>query len=99
MGRPKQVYPQVMIDLRNREKMGIEKYGVSVDKAELNAIQWMQHAYEESLDHAIYMKKLILEAHREIARAKGKEHAPNVHEIQIKVDEYVSKNQLKLFDE
>lgn len=90
MGRPKQVYAQVMIDLRDREKMGIEKYGVSVDKAELNALQWMQHAYEESLDHAIYMKKLILEAHREIARAKGKE-------IQGKVDEYVSKNQLKLF--
>ena len=56
MGRPKQVYAQVMIDLRDREKMGIEKYGVSVDKAELNALQWMQHAYEESLDHAIYMK-------------------------------------------
>ena len=36
MGRPKQVYAQVMIDLRDREKMGIEKYGVSVDKAELN---------------------------------------------------------------
>lgn len=90
MGRPKQVYAQVMIDLRDREKMGIEKYGVSVDKAELSALQWMQHAYEESLDHAIYMKKLILEAHREIERAKSKD-------IQGKVDEYVSKDQLKLF--
>jgi len=95
MCRPKQVYAQVMIDLRAREKMGIEKYGVSVDKAELNTLQWMQHAYEESLDHAIYMKKLILEAHRQIARAKGSEHAPDVHELQEKIDE----NQLKLFTE
>ena len=93
MGRPKQVYAQVMLDLRAREKMGIEKYGVSVDKAKLDTIQWMQHAYEESLDHAIYMKKIILEAHRQIERAKGKEHAPDVHELQEKIDE----NQLKLF--
>lgn len=97
MGRPKQVYAQVMVDLRGREKMGIEKYGVSVDKAELDTLQWMQHAYEESLDHAIYMKKLILEAHREIERAKGKGYAPNVHEIQSKIDNHISKNQLKLF--
>ena len=93
MGRPKQVYAQVMIDLRAREKMGIEKYGVSVDKAKLEPIEWMQHAYEESLDHAIYMKKIILQAHREITRVKGREHAPDVHELQEKIDE----NQLKLF--
>lgn len=97
MGRPKQVYAQVMVDLRDREKMGIEKYGVSVDKAELDTLQWMQHAYEESLDHAIYMKKIILDAHREIQRVKGKEHAPNVHEIQSKIDNHISKNQLELF--
>lgn len=86
MGRPKQVYAQVMLDLRNREKMGIEKYGVSVDKAKLDALQWMQHAYEESLDHAIYMKKLILEAHKNV-------EALEIDKVQYKVD----KNQLNLF--
>jgi hypothetical protein len=86
MGRPKQVYAQVMFDLRAREKMGIEKYGVSVDKAKLNTLQWMQHAYEESLDHAIYMKKLILEAHKNV-------ESLDVEKIQYKLDE----NQLKLF--
>lgn len=86
MGRPKQVYAQVMIDLRSREKMGIEKYGVSVDKAKLDTLKWMQHAYEESLDHAIYMKKLILEAHKNV-------ESLDVEKIQYKLDE----NQLKLF--
>lgn len=86
MGRPKQVYAQVMIDLRSREKMGIEKYGVSVDKAKLDTLKWMQHAYEESLDHAIYMKKLILEAHKNVETL-------DVEKIQYKLDE----NQLKLF--
>jgi hypothetical protein len=87
MGRPKQVYAQVMLDLRAREKMGIEKYGVSVDKAKLDAIQWMQHAYEESLDHAIYMKKLILQSKVDILKmSRDNEHI-----------EDVSKDQLKLF--
>jgi hypothetical protein len=87
MGRPKQVYAQVMLDLRAREKMGIEKYGVSVDKAKLDAIQWMQHAYEESLDHAIYMKKLILQSKVDILKmSRDNEHI-----------EDISKDQLKLF--
>jgi hypothetical protein len=87
MGRPKQVYAQVMLDLRAREKMGIEKYGVSVDKAKLDAIQWMQHAYEESLDHAIYMKKLILQSKVDILKmSRDNEHVQEV-----------SKDQLKLF--
>jgi hypothetical protein len=87
MGRPKQVYAQVMLDLRAREKMGIEKYGVSVDKAKLDAIQWMQHAYEESLDHAIYMKKLILQSKVDILKmSRDNDHV-----------EDVSKDQLKLF--
>jgi hypothetical protein len=87
MGRPKQVYAQVMLDLRAREKMGIEKYGISVDKAKLDAIQWMQHAYEESLDHAIYMKKLILQSKVDILKmSRDNDHV-----------EEVSKDQLKLF--
>ena len=87
MGRPKQVYAQVMLDIREREKMGIEKYGVSVDKAKLDTLQWMQHAYEESLDHAIYMKKLILQSKVDILKmSRDNDHV-----------EEVSKDQLKLF--
>jgi hypothetical protein len=87
MGRPKQVYAQVMLDLRAREKMGIEKYGVSVDKAKLDTLQWMQHAYEESLDHAIYMKKLILQSKVDILKmSRDNDYI-----------EEVSKDQLKLF--
>jgi len=86
MGRPKQVYAQVILDLRSREKMGIEKYGVSVDKAELDTLKWMQHAYEESLDHAIYMKKIILEAQKYVDTL-------DIEKVHYKLDE----NQLKLF--
>ena len=88
MARPKQVYAQVIKDLRAREKFGIDKYGVSVDKAQLDSLKWMQHAYEESLGHAIYMKKLMLQYSREI-------EANTVQTSHLKIEE--DKNQLKLF--
>jgi hypothetical protein len=53
------VYEQIISDLKEREAMGIRKYGVSVDDAQLTDDQWLQHAYEEALDFAVYIKKLM----------------------------------------
>lgn len=49
----------MITDLIHRETLGIEKYGVTVDEANLTQLQWLQHAYEEALDMSIYLKKLI----------------------------------------
>ena len=54
------VYKEVIIDLISREKMGRMKYGTTVDKANLSEREWMQHAYEEALDFAIYLKRMML---------------------------------------
>ena len=54
-------YQSIINDLIEREKMGVEKYGVTVDNANLTEEQWLQHAYEEALDMAVYLKKLIEE--------------------------------------
>ena len=88
-GRPKQVYAQVIKDLRAREKVGIKKYGISVDKAKLDAMQWMQRAYEESLDHAVYMKKLMLQYTKE-----AKAFDAPISQVRIEEDA----NQLNLFE-
>jgi len=53
------VYEQIISDLKEREAMGIRKYGVSVDDAQLTDDEWLQHAYEEALDFAVYIKKLM----------------------------------------
>jgi len=53
------VYKEVISDLISREKMGRIKYGTTVDKANLSEKEWMQHAYEEALDFAIYLKKMM----------------------------------------
>jgi hypothetical protein len=61
------IYQQIIADLEKREAMGIQKYGTSVDDASLTQEQWMQHAYEEALDFAVYLKKMMSNAqHREI---------------------------------
>jgi len=52
-------YKDVMNDLINREAMGLHKYGVTVDQAQLSEEEWMQHAYEEALDFAIYLKRMM----------------------------------------
>lgn len=53
------IYKEVISDLISREKMGRAKYGTTVDNANLSEREWMQHAYEEALDFAIYLKRLM----------------------------------------
>jgi hypothetical protein len=53
------IYKEVISDLISREKMGRAKYGTTVDKANLSEKEWMQHAYEEALDFAIYLKRMM----------------------------------------
>ncbi len=50
---------KVIQDLLLRETIGISKYGVTPDKANLTHRQWLQHAYEEALDMAIYLKQAM----------------------------------------
>ena len=46
-------------DIEKRQKLGMEKYGVSVEDSDLSLEEWLNHAYEETLDKAIYLKKAI----------------------------------------
>jgi hypothetical protein len=39
--------------------MGRAKYGVTVDNANLSEKEWLHHAYEEALDMAIYLKRIM----------------------------------------
>jgi hypothetical protein len=56
-----QVVDQVRADLLRRSQHGIEKYGVTLDRTDLNLRDWLQHAYEEALDLANYLKRAIIE--------------------------------------
>lgn len=55
-----QVTQQVINDINARELKGLETYGTTMDRTDLTQDQWLNHAYEEALDFAIYLKKLLI---------------------------------------
>ena len=50
---------EVCADIKRRQELGIAKYGTTVAQNPLDLRQWLQHAYEEKLDDAVYMKRAI----------------------------------------
>lgn len=52
---------RVCLDIIARQKKGIEKYGTTVAQNPLSHKEWLQHAYEEALDMAIYLRRAIEE--------------------------------------
>lgn len=48
----------VMNDLSERSKVGIKKYGVTLEREDLEIKDWINHVYEEALDKANYLKVL-----------------------------------------
>lgn len=59
MKPPSTILQIVIAELRLREERGLNKYGTTLDRTDLTEKQWLQHAYEEALDLALYLKKLI----------------------------------------
>ncbi len=55
-----QVTQEVINDINARELKGLETYGTTMDRTDLTQDQWLNHAYEEALDFAIYLKKLLI---------------------------------------
>lgn len=62
-------------DIADRQRIGIQKYGTTVEKNKLTVSQWARHAYEEALDLPVYLKRLTgaaeaLERELEMAKAE-----------------------------
>jgi hypothetical protein len=48
----------VIKEIAERAEAGLNKYGTTMDRTDLISSDWVQHAYEEALDMAIYLKRL-----------------------------------------
>lgn len=51
----------VIEDLRMRVVHGYQKYGTTLDRTDLTLREWLQHAYEESLDFCKYLRRAMIE--------------------------------------
>jgi hypothetical protein len=54
------ILDETIKDLYKREIRGLREYGTTMDRTDLSQDEWLQHAYEEALDLALYLKKLLL---------------------------------------
>lgn len=52
------IVEEVRKDLLDRSELGIKKYNTTLDRTDLSSSDWVQHAYEECLDMALYLKRL-----------------------------------------
>jgi hypothetical protein len=59
--KPTGIEAKVCADIADRQQRGIAKYGTTVADNPLTLKQWLQHAYEEVLDQAVYLKRAIEE--------------------------------------
>ena len=64
MNLPVGTEARVWADIAARQAKGLAKYGTTVEANPLPLRQWLQHAYEELLDQAIYLRRAIEELDR-----------------------------------
>jgi hypothetical protein len=56
--QPDSVVQAVIDKFANRAKMGKEKYGVTMDRNDLEFWDWLNHFQEELMDGIVYAEKL-----------------------------------------
>ena len=48
----------VMTKLYERSQVGIKKYGTTLERDDLSAIEWLNHAQDEVMDLCLYLERL-----------------------------------------
>ena len=59
--KPQGIEAIVCQDIAKRQALGMNKYGISVADNPLLLRAWLVHAYEETLDNAVYLRRAIAE--------------------------------------
>lgn len=58
---PTGIEADLCAEIAARQIKGIQKYGTTVADNPLTLREWLQHALEEALDQAVYLKRAIAE--------------------------------------
>lgn len=58
------IVESVINKFKQRSDTGIKKYGVTMDRNDLDIIQWITHAQEEAMDLALYLEKIKFELNK-----------------------------------
>ena len=62
---------KVIEKFQQREQVGLNKYGTTVDRKDYTSHDWLVHLQEELMDATLYVQRLIDEKDKEIQELKG----------------------------
>jgi hypothetical protein len=57
---PSKTIDRLRTDLSVREVLGTLKYGTTVDRVDLNLMDWIRHAREEAMDLSVYLTRILI---------------------------------------
>lgn len=52
------IVESVIEKFNGRSKVGIDKYGKTLQDNDLTTLEWLTHAQEEAMDFVLYLEKL-----------------------------------------
>jgi hypothetical protein len=52
------IVESVIKQFADRSSVGIQKYGVTLDRDDLSTLEWITHAQQEAMDFVLYLEKL-----------------------------------------
>ena len=52
------IVESVIEQFKQRSEVGINKYGVTLDRKDLTPLDWMNHLQQELMDATLYIEKL-----------------------------------------
>ena len=71
----------VCLDIQQRQQHGIAKYSTTVADNPLALREWLQHAFEEMLDGAIYLKRAMEKIDAEMEQIKAERQ--NIENVKV----------------
>lgn len=52
------IVESVINQFKERSEVGIKKYNTTLDRTDLNTLDWINHAQQEAMDFVLYLEKL-----------------------------------------
>lgn len=64
-------------DIKDRQALGIAKYGRTVAESPQCLLEWLEHAYQECLDQAVYLRRSMAEIDKLYAAMRSESNERN----------------------
>jgi hypothetical protein len=59
------IVESVINQFKQRSEVGINKYGVTLDRTDLSLLEWLEHTKQEQMDSVLYLERAIKELKNE----------------------------------